>query len=71
MTGKGISYAVEDKVSQNIEQASNFSQDSFCLCLWVYVWGGFFPPMDTNFNRIRYFHTCFFAGILSEICNEL
>lgn len=60
---------MEDKVSQNTEQASNLSQDSFCLCLWAYGWG-FFPPMDTDFNRIRYFHTYICAAIQPEICNE-
>lgn len=59
---------MEDKVSQNTEQASNLSQDSFCLCLWVYL--GFFSSCRTDFNRIRYFPTCFFAGIQSEICSE-
>lgn len=41
--------------------------------VFAYVYGfiwGFLPPTDTNFNRIRYFNTCFFAGIKSEICSE-
>ena len=57
VTGEGVSQAVEDKVSQNIEQAANLSQDgvmSLILC--------FFSPVATNFNRFRYFHICFLQG---------
>lgn len=57
LTGEGVSQAVEDKVSQNIEQPANLSQDgvmSLVLYLFCLV---FFSPVATSFNRIRYFQT--------------
>lgn len=48
-TGKEVSQAVEDKVSQNIEEAANLSQDGvMSLVLWVFflLW----PPISTELD---------------------
>lgn len=65
VTGEGVSQAVEDKVSQNRAGCKFVTR-------WCDVSGfmGFFSPVATNFNRTRYFHTCFFTGIQTEICDE-
>lgn len=50
LTGEGVSQAVEDKVSQNREQAANLSQDgvmSLVLCLF---WFGFFFSCSHQFQ---------------------
>lgn len=58
---------MEDKVRQNIEQASNFSQDSFCL----WVWGFFFLLWTVISIKLDIFIPgVFFAGVQSEIWNE-
>jgi len=48
VTGEGVSQAVEDKVSQNIKQAANLSQDgvmSLVLCFSL-LW----PPISTELH---------------------
>lgn len=50
VTGEGVSQAVEDKVSQNTEQAANLSQDGvMSLGLWFFfflLW----PPISTELD---------------------